>query len=107
MRRKILVAAAVMAFLIFAPVVFGQDDRGQPDPPASNEIIGPQLIAWSDLQEPKPLSPSVPASHQSESWRNQESAQIANTSNRANDPETEAESASQKVKPEVENPKRN
>ena len=40
----------------FTPLALAQEgNRSNPEHPGA--ILGPQLIAWSDLQTPKPLSP--------------------------------------------------
>jgi hypothetical protein len=41
--------------------IFAQDMHGQPDPAPATSIIGPQLIAWSELQKPRPIPEPVPA----------------------------------------------
>ncbi len=55
-----------MATLIFlaatVPLTFAQDLQGQPSPVLPGEILGPQLIAWSQLQKPEPVpQPLLPA----------------------------------------------
>jgi hypothetical protein len=39
----------------FAPPIFAQDLPSQPGPVPPTSIIGPQLIAWSELQKPQPI----------------------------------------------------
>jgi len=45
-----------------APPIFAQDLPGQPDPVPPPSIIGPQLIAWSELKKPQPIMHPKPAS---------------------------------------------
>jgi hypothetical protein len=61
MRRKIGFAAT-MLILAVAPML-GQDLLTQPAP--ASDIVGPQLIAWSQLQKPQPVSPMISQSAQS------------------------------------------
>jgi len=55
---------------------FAQDQPKQPEPvpPSKADILGPQLIAWSELQKPQPVSPPAPVNEP------QEPAPAANTS---------------------------
>jgi Protein of unknown function (DUF5818) len=46
-------------FLAVAPLTFAQGLRNQPAPELPSDILGPQLIAWSQLQKPDPVSPPV------------------------------------------------
>jgi hypothetical protein len=41
-----------------APLMFCQDLQRKPSPPDPAEIIGPQLIAWSQMQKPQPVQQS-------------------------------------------------
>ena len=41
-----------------APLVFCQDLQRKPSPATPAEIIGPQLIAWSQMQKPQPVQQS-------------------------------------------------
>ncbi|MFZ0198257.1 MAG: hypothetical protein WB523_16120 [Candidatus Sulfotelmatobacter sp.] len=41
-----------------APAILSQERPNQPSPlPPSSDAIGPQLIAWSELQKPQPVQP--------------------------------------------------
>lgn len=103
MQRRMFLAAAMTAFLVFAPLLFGQDDQGLHAPPASNDVIGPQLIAWSELQEPKPVSRPASPTHQAESPEDQKPVQPANT---ANEPAPANSATSHNVEhPQLENEK--
>lgn len=52
-----LVLALVMTLGLSSVTVrlFGQDTQNQPSPALPPEVLGPQLIAWSQLQSPQPL----------------------------------------------------
>jgi hypothetical protein len=56
MRRETSLFLTLGLLSAIAPPIFAQDPQGQPDPvPPSNVIVGPQLIAWSELQKPHPI----------------------------------------------------
>jgi hypothetical protein len=52
MKRQRSVFPAVGFFLISAPLMFSQDRQSPELPP---EVLGPQLIAWSEMQNPRPV----------------------------------------------------
>jgi hypothetical protein len=59
MKRGTKVLGALPLFLAVAPLIVSQDFRSQPTAPS--DILGPQLIAWSQLQKPQPVrQPDVP-----------------------------------------------
>jgi hypothetical protein len=37
------------------PLMFAQDPQTQPSPTLPSDTLGPQLIAWSQLQKPQPV----------------------------------------------------
>jgi hypothetical protein len=53
MKRSI----ALIPFVLLAGLAFAQQDSPAPDPaPGRNEqVVGPQLIAWSEMQKPQPV----------------------------------------------------
>jgi hypothetical protein len=56
MRRETSLFLTLGLLSAIAPPIFAQDLQGQPDPvPPSSIIVGPQLIAWSELQKPQPV----------------------------------------------------
>jgi hypothetical protein len=58
--------------------IFAQDLQGRPDPvPPSSSIVGPQLIAWSELQKPQPVErpEQKPAEHRDQT--NQKASETA------------------------------
>ena len=84
MKRETTLAIVLAALLTAVPVMFAQyqgDDQGRPAPPAPSDVIGTQLIAWSELQEPQPVSVRTPPSDQTKlSQPNQQPVQTANSS---------------------------
>jgi hypothetical protein len=49
------VLAMALAFMSLALPLFAQKKQVRPDPALPSQILGPQLIAWSQLQSPQPL----------------------------------------------------
>jgi hypothetical protein len=46
--------------------MFAQTPQSQPRPGLPSDILGPQLIAWSQLQQPQPVAQPLPLSDQSD-----------------------------------------
>jgi hypothetical protein len=85
MKRETILAIALTALLTAVPVMFAQDhdddDQGRPTPPAPSDVIGTQLVAWSQLQEPQPVSArALPSDQTRPPQPNQQSVQTANSS---------------------------
>lgn len=61
-RKRETGSVAVLAFLLAAavPLAFSQDPQ-KPSPVPPVEILGPQLIAWSQMQKPQPLADLLPS----------------------------------------------
>ena len=57
--RKSTILATVTALLIFASIGWAQN-ASEPIPDATPDILGPQLIAWTQMQQPKPVPPPEP-----------------------------------------------
>ena len=70
MKRETSLFLTLGLLSAISPPIFAQDLQGQPDPVPPPSLIGPQLIAWSELKKPqpimhpKPASADVEASHQ-------------------------------------------
>jgi len=47
--------ATLVFVLVTLPLMFGQGPQPQPRPALPPDILGPQLIAWSQLQKPQPV----------------------------------------------------
>ncbi len=73
MKREIKVAALIFLFAT-APLMFSQDLQGKPSPVLPSEILGPQLIAWSQMQKPQPVQEPVLPSDQLVQKREAQSA---------------------------------
>src|SRR5882757_7591959 len=56
MKRESISLAALVFLLVTVPLMFSQDLKGKPSPALPSQILGPQLIAWSQVQEPQPLT---------------------------------------------------
>jgi hypothetical protein len=41
--------------MVTLPLMFAQDPQTQPSPALPSDTLGPQLIAWSQLQKPQPV----------------------------------------------------
>jgi hypothetical protein len=65
MKRKTSLLLAGVLFLATAPVTLAQDLRTQ-TPQLPSDILGPQLIAWSQLQKPQPVSESARRARQAD-----------------------------------------
>ncbi|MFZ0815205.1 MAG: DUF5818 domain-containing protein [Candidatus Sulfotelmatobacter sp.] len=58
MKRETGLVLALVVVLAFASVtipLFARDKQSQTDPVLPPVVLGPQLIAWSQLQSPQPL----------------------------------------------------
>jgi hypothetical protein len=72
--------------LAFAQLTSAQDGQSRPGPVAPSDILGSQLVVWSEVQKPQPLSQPLPAPNQPEPQPDHQPAQTANQSKRSNDP---------------------
>lgn len=59
MKRASWWAALVFLFAT-APVMLSQVLQSKPSPAPPSEILGPQLIAWSQMQKPQPVPEPLP-----------------------------------------------
>ena len=62
MKRETSLFLTLGLLSAMAPPIFAQDLQGQPDPVPPLSMIGPQLIAWSELKKPQPIMHPKPAS---------------------------------------------
>ena len=56
MKRETSLLATLFFLAATIPLTFAQDPKRQPSPGLPSDILGPQLIAWSQLQKPQPIS---------------------------------------------------
>ena len=52
--------AAFVFLLATSPVMLSQVLQSKPSPAPPSEILGPQLIAWSQMQKPQPVPEPLP-----------------------------------------------
>jgi hypothetical protein len=98
MKRETSLFLTLGLLSAIAPPIFAQDLQGRPDPvPPSNVIVGPQLIAWSELQKPQPVErpEQKPAEHKDEP--SQKASELAGQSAQ---PQGDAHSESRDLNPE-------
>ena len=70
MRRETSLFLTLGLLSAIAPPIFAQDLQGRPDPvPPSTVLVGPQLIAWSELQKPQPVQQRAEARRAKESTK--------------------------------------
>jgi hypothetical protein len=56
MKRRMSLTLALIFLLAASPALLGQELKSQLSPvPPPSEILGPQLVAWSQLQKPQPI----------------------------------------------------
>ncbi len=60
MKRRTSLLAALVFLSATLPSALTQDLRGQPSPVLPSDILGPQLVAWSQLQKPQPVPQPLP-----------------------------------------------
>lgn len=61
MKRETSLFATLVFVLSTLPLLLAQDVQIQPSPGLPADILGPQLIAWSQLQKPQPIPQPLPA----------------------------------------------
>lgn len=60
MKRQTSPLATLGFLLVTFPLMFGQDPQAHLSPALPPDILGPQLIAWSQLQKPQPVPQPLP-----------------------------------------------
>jgi uncharacterized protein DUF5818 len=60
MKREAGVLSALAFLFVTVPLMFTQDPRSQPSPALPSDILGPQLIVWSQAQKPQPVPQPLP-----------------------------------------------
>lgn len=61
MKRETTLLSALAFLLVTVPLMFTQDPRSQPGPLFPSDILGPQLVVWSQAQKPQPVPQPLPA----------------------------------------------
>jgi hypothetical protein len=59
-KRQTSPLATLGFLLVTIPLMFGQDPQAHLSPALPPDILGPQLIAWSQLQKPQPVPQPLP-----------------------------------------------
>jgi hypothetical protein len=54
-KRRTSLVSALIFLSAMLPALLAQDLKSQPTPMLPSEILGPQLVAWSQLQKPQPI----------------------------------------------------
>jgi hypothetical protein len=78
MKRKTSLFATLGVLLAIAPLALAQNMQTQPSPALPSDILGPQLIAWSQLQKPQPVPQPLPTPDRPAQQPAQQPAQSAN-----------------------------
>src|ERR1700726_1135908 len=60
MKRRTCLLATLTFVLGTVSLIYAQDLKSQPRPALPTDILGPQLIAWSQLQKPQPVPQPLP-----------------------------------------------
>jgi hypothetical protein len=60
MKRETSFLATLVFLSGTVPLMLAQDLHSQPNPVLPSDILGPQLIAWSQLQKPQPVPQPLP-----------------------------------------------
>lgn len=63
--------------LAAAPLMTAQNTYNRPSPAVPSEILGPQLIAWSEFQKPQPIPQPLPPPDRPAQQSDQEQGQSA------------------------------
>jgi hypothetical protein len=59
-KRETSCLATLVFLLVSLPLMVAQDPQTQPSPALPSSILGPQLVAWSQLQKPQPAPQPLP-----------------------------------------------
>ena len=63
MKRETSSLASVVFLLVSLPLMIAQDPQTQTSPVLPSDILGPQLIVWSQVQKPQPVPQPVSYTH--------------------------------------------
>jgi S1-C subfamily serine protease len=76
-RETSLLATLIVVVLLVAAPAWPQAPANHPAPTLPEDILGPQLIAWSQVQQPRPIADAIPADQQTTQQAAQQSADSA------------------------------
>jgi hypothetical protein len=77
---------SAMIPLAFAQLASAQNGQSYPGPVAPSDILGSQLVVWSEVQKPQPISQPLPSPNRADPQPDHQPAQTANQSNRSKGP---------------------
>jgi hypothetical protein len=60
-KRRISLVSSLMFLSATWPALLAQDVKSQPNPVLPSDILGPQLIAWSQMQKLQPIPQPMPS----------------------------------------------
>jgi hypothetical protein len=96
MKRETTLAVAI-TFLLAVPALSGQDVNIRPSPAAPSDVVGAQLVAWSEVQKPQPLSHPLPGDRP-ESQLDQQPASPNHSNQQASAPQAQQASTNNSTK---------
>lgn len=77
MKRETRIFAGLVFVLGTVSLICAQSAPPQPSPVLPSDILGPQLIAWSELQKPEPMPQPLPPPDRPVQQPNQDTEQQA------------------------------
>ena len=83
MKRKTSFITALGLISALVPLMSAQGAQSTTKPVLPSDVVGPQLIAWSQVQKPQPVPQPLPNSDRPHPEREQHPAQTADQSNRS------------------------
>ena len=96
MKRETSFLLTLGLLAVISSHAVAQDSQNRPSPVEPSNILGPQLIAWSEVQKPQPIPQPVPTPKQTKDSE-REPEQPANPS--VQQPQTSASTAGQSRPP--------
>lgn len=81
MKRETNLIGPLALLVTLVPLTLGQGVQGHPGP-VTDDVLGPQLVAWSQVQKPEPVERPSPSCDSPRAQPDQHPAQTANQSNR-------------------------
>jgi hypothetical protein len=83
MKRKTSFITALGLISAFVPLMSAQGAQSTTRSVLQSDVVGPQLIAWSQVQKPQPVPQPLPKSDRPQPEREQHPAQTEDRSNRS------------------------
>ncbi len=79
MSRETSILATISFLIALVASVFGQGPQTQPSPALPANVLGPQLIVWSPVQQPRPVPQPLPPDLPEQQPAQQKPGQSANS----------------------------